>query len=376
MALIDNFSNTNLDRRGVVVSVKRIAKRTIELVISVPDGFDFLAGQYIWLMIPVLKYPDVRGNARMFSIASSPYKKNELDIVFRTSLSGYKKTLIEMLTGTPIIFSGPFGSPKLPQETSRPIILLAGGIGVAPFLSMIRCSAQVLSGHNITLVWTNPSKEEMAYSNELEMIEKKNLRFKLIKVFGQLTKGLCKQLAGSDFSNGPLWHVIGPQGFVNSADVFLRNAGVPSTDIFFEEFYPQTPLVIAFKKRLQDTPFPFTFINPFFMVVENASNHIVITDVNGMILYANQGAQDMTGYTFEEMKGNTPRLWGGLMLGDFYERLWKTIKYDRQIFCGEIKNRRKNQEQYDAFVRISPIIDKHNNLVAFIVTLIKEFPLF
>ncbi len=106
----------------------------------------------------------------------------------------------------------------------------------------------------------------------------------------------------------------------------------------------------------------------YLLAMESASNHIIITDVNGMIIYANKGAENMTGYTFEEMKGNTPRLWGGLMPIEHYKKLWQTIKYDHLPFSAEVKNRNKNQEEYYAMVNVSPIINANGILTGFVST--------
>jgi len=81
----------NLARQGTIISVRQIAKQIIEATIKVPEDFSFFAGQYIWLAIPELTYPDPKGNTRMFSIASSPTHKGHITIIFRTGDSGYKK---------------------------------------------------------------------------------------------------------------------------------------------------------------------------------------------------------------------------------------------------------------------------------------------
>ncbi len=106
----------------------------------------------------------------------------------------------------------------------------------------------------------------------------------------------------------------------------------------------------------------------YLWALEKVSNHIVITDINGMILYANKGAEIITGYTFEEMKGNTPRLWGGLMPKEFYNKLWANKENKLQVFSGEIKNRRKNQDEYYTLAHITPILDKRGKLTGFVAT--------
>lgn len=104
------------------------------------------------------------------------------------------------------------------------------------------------------------------------------------------------------------------------------------------------------------------------LALQSASQHIIMTDIDGRIFFANKGAEKMTGYTIEEMKGNTPRLWGALMPPDHYKNLWKTIKYDNKTFSAEVKNRRKNQDEYYALMHISPVIDEKNHLQGFVST--------
>ncbi len=102
------------------------------------------------------------------------------------------------------------------------------------------------------------------------------------------------------------------------------------------------------------------------LAVSQATNHIILTDINGKILFANEAAEIITGYRCSEMLGQTPRLWGGLQTPEFYTDLWKTIKIDKKKFSGTIQNRRKNGELYTAIANIAPILDVKNELIGFI----------
>ncbi|MEY3784226.1 MAG: hypothetical protein RLZZ230_548 [Candidatus Parcubacteria bacterium] len=113
--------------------------------------------------------------------------------------------------------------------------------------------------------------------------------------------------------------------------------------------------------RLHDVP-----VEIFRTAVENTFNHIIITDADGFIIYANKSAERLTGFTFAEMKGKTPALWGRQMEPAFYIELWDTIKNKKQPFHGEIKNKRKNDEIYYAIATISPIFDENGELTAFL----------
>lgn len=105
------------------------------------------------------------------------------------------------------------------------------------------------------------------------------------------------------------------------------------------------------------------------LAVENTSDQIVITDTNGIILYANHAAEVITGYTKNEIigqKAGAPHLWGGQMDKGFYQKMWATIKVEKQTFQGELKNRHKSGDLYYADVSITPILNENNDVVLFV----------
>lgn len=107
-------------------------------------------------------------------------------------------------------------------------------------------------------------------------------------------------------------------------------------------------------------------LEKFKQAVAYAYDHIIITDPNGIIVYCNNAAEKLTGYTFQEMIGSTPALWGNQMSKEFYENMWNTILTKKSTFIGEFKNKRKTGEFYTVLVTISPVLDANNNVVFFI----------
>jgi PAS domain S-box-containing protein len=86
-------------------------------------------------------------------------------------------------------------------------------------------------------------------------------------------------------------------------------------------------------------------------------DQIIVTDPEGIILFANPITQKNTGFSINELIGTKAgKKWGGLMEQGFYQNMWDTIKTQKKTFSGEIKNKRKNGEEYSAYVIISPII--------------------
>jgi PAS domain S-box-containing protein len=108
-------------------------------------------------------------------------------------------------------------------------------------------------------------------------------------------------------------------------------------------------------------------LQKFQLAVENASDQVVITDANGVVLYANKALETVTGYCPSEAMGQKAgRLWGKQMSLEFYKNMWKTIKFDKKNFTGEIKNRHKDGHKYIAEVSISPIIDGNGEVKFFV----------
>lgn len=95
----------------------------------------------------------------------------------------------------------------------------------------------------------------------------------------------------------------------------------------------------------------------------------MITDLDGAVLYANEGASKITGFPNKEIigkKAGAKELWGGLMDEKFYAQMWDTIKNKKQTFSGEINNQRKNGEKYVALSTISPVLDEDDELIYFV----------
>ena len=110
-------------------------------------------------------------------------------------------------------------------------------------------------------------------------------------------------------------------------------------------------------------------LKKFQLAVENASDHIIITNPDGIILYANKGVNKITGFNIAEVinkKAGTKELWGGLMDREFYQKLWQKIKVEKRPFEGEFKNKRKDGAEYEVAASITPILDEFDNVIFFV----------
>lgn len=192
--------------------------------------------------------PDrANGLTRTFSIASSPFAQ---DIVVATRMrdSSFKRALSILPIGTEVRIEGPMGSFTLHHNTARPAVLLAGGIGIAPFLSMLSYAAEERLHHPIILFYANRHFEDAAFLELLWKLEKANSRFRFVPTFtrtpnnsqswrgetGHITPEMISKHVGN--LRGPIFYIAGPPSMVAAARGTLVDAGVDEDDIRAEEF--------------------------------------------------------------------------------------------------------------------------------------------
>lgn len=110
-------------------------------------------------------------------------------------------------------------------------------------------------------------------------------------------------------------------------------------------------------------------LKKFELAVAGASDHIVITDPNGIILYMNDAAAEITGFSIKESigkKSGSPELWGGQMPKDFYIDFWNTIKVKKRSFQGIFSNIRKGGQKYEAANTVTPILGQDGEVRYFV----------
>lgn len=110
-------------------------------------------------------------------------------------------------------------------------------------------------------------------------------------------------------------------------------------------------------------------LKKFKFALEGISDQVIISDPDGIVLYANEALQDITGFSPQEAlgkKAGAGYLWGGNMGKAFYEEMWHRIKVEKKTFKGELKNKRKDGTLYQAVSIISPILDEIGNVIFFV----------
>ncbi len=228
---------------------KEVAEGTMAFYFGI-DGqpFVFKPGQCIRLTLLDPLYKDKKGNARDFSIASSPGEPS-LMIATRMTGSAFKRSLADLPVGSSVRVNGPYGEFLLNVDPMRPAVFLAGGIGITPFRSMIKHAIEQHALQRLTLVYCNRTPDDAAFLDELQDWEKENANLRLIATMtqpqnpGKTWTGRTGYI-GARFVKDQLreqtpsvYCVAGPPRFVSAVAEVLAIAGVNESEIRTDEFF-------------------------------------------------------------------------------------------------------------------------------------------
>jgi ferredoxin-NADP reductase len=213
-----------------------------------PPGFDFKPGQAIDL---ILSDPSVSGTdaaRHAFSIVSAPHE-GELVVATRMRDSAFKNALARMPVGAPAQIDGPFGSLTLHNKRERAAVFIAGGIGITPFMSMLRHAAHTGLEQRLVLLYSNRRPEDSAFLSELQRMEGDNPNFRLVATMtgmgesrvpwsgatGAIDEALLKKI-GAELPD-PVYYVAGPPAMVAALRGTLERSGVDGDDVRSEDFF-------------------------------------------------------------------------------------------------------------------------------------------
>ncbi len=237
-----------IDYQSTLLGRTDVAEGTMAFQFEKPNNFVFKAGQYIDLTLSGSEpqFGPSKGLTHTFSIASSPADE-ALVVTTRMRNSVFKQAMSTLPIGSPARIEGPMGSFSLHNNTARPAVFLAGGIGIAPFLSMLTYAAEEKLHHRIILFYSNRCLEDAAFIDVLWKLERDNPRFRFVPTLTRAAinnswKGKTGHinaemlLAYVGILRAPIYYIAGPPTMVAAARRTLIEAGVDEDDIRTEEF--------------------------------------------------------------------------------------------------------------------------------------------
>jgi ferredoxin-NADP reductase len=227
-----------------LIGRRTVARNTVELQFEKPSNLNFIPGQYAGFTLINPSETDEGGITRRFSILSSPHDEH-LAIATRIQRSAYKRVLNTLPIGDTIKFAGPTGNFILHKDTTIPAVMIAGGIGIAPFFSMIKHATQQPSPRTLILFYGNQTREDAAYLEDIQALQKQNPHLICIPTFsepdkewkgetGFITDTMLKKYLSN--INQPIFYICGSPAMVTALQETLVEMGIPDQHIQVEDF--------------------------------------------------------------------------------------------------------------------------------------------
>lgn len=228
-----------------VTSVRKIALKTWELTLRPKknNALDFYAGQFAWLNIG---HSPFSLHENPFSISSAPAQRPDVNFIIK-EMGDLTRRIGDVELGTVAYLDGAHGNLTLKGRKGKGIALIAGGVGIAPLISIARQLRVENDSRPLILLYGNRVIEQIVYKGELDQMARR-AKTQVIHVISEPKrgwKGLTGQI-GSDtiervfsFDGASKWLylVCGPPPMLNAVEGALIALGVPAEQIVLERFY-------------------------------------------------------------------------------------------------------------------------------------------
>ena len=223
--------------------IEWVAANVVRLRLALPDDdwFDFVPGQFVQVRVPGT------GHWRSYSMASGPGDMPTLELLIRVLDHGVMSDYLrdEAEAGDLVELEGPYGSFQL-QKSKAPHIFVAGGTGLAPFLSMLdRIRTYSGTKPELVLIFGCADGRDVFCVDTLE-----DAAYMLPKLRTRITADTHADPAAGVLAGNPVAHLepadvvapgttaylCGPPAMVDAARQRLLELGLPSTQIIAEQF--------------------------------------------------------------------------------------------------------------------------------------------
>ncbi|MGD9110301.1 MAG: 2Fe-2S iron-sulfur cluster binding domain-containing protein [Phycisphaerales bacterium] len=210
------------------------------------DTIDFIPGQYIQLLTPVYEKSSEEVY-RAYSIASDPAQKNAVELIIRLVPGGICTTYcFEYLkVGDTVKFNGPYGEFRQ-SETDSEMVFIAGGSGMAPFVSILHDMKNRNSQRKATYYFGANKVDELFLTEQMRLFENDLVDFKFVSVVyqpdhdkdykgetGLVTEAVERNIKDASQCEG---YLCGSPGMIDAAVEVLKKLGMTEDKIYYDKF--------------------------------------------------------------------------------------------------------------------------------------------
>lgn len=233
-----------------VVSMQMTGSTTLEVLLHADHPHKVMAfepGQYAAISFLRHRRPTP---TRCFSITSAPTTQTAIQFGIQVKGMYTEAAQQSLKPGSKVIVEGPFGNCVFNSDRDRIAVLIAGGIGITPFMSMMRYVSRLALPNDMVLFYSNHSQEDIPFLREIAELAQHNPK---LHPYFLISDGPTNLLAGQTVIKGHLdasqitavlgktfaessYFVCGSPRFMSSISKQLVKAGVPASRVMSEDF--------------------------------------------------------------------------------------------------------------------------------------------
>lgn len=231
---------------GEVLGVENLSETSFGLRVKLAKPIDFLPGQYVNVTVPGTD------KHRSYSFSSAPGAQ-EATFLIRNLPGGVMSSYLgeKSKAGDNVTLTGPMGAFYL-RPIERPQVWLAGGTGLAPFLSMLEQVAAQGSDHPITLYYAVTRAVDLVELDRVNALAEKIGNVTVITVLAAAEdaherKGfVTDHVTADDLNAGDCdVYLCGPPPMVDAVRAHFGKIGVAPANFYYEKFNPTEAEVAA-----------------------------------------------------------------------------------------------------------------------------------
>ena len=207
-------------------------------------GFEFMPGQFAWITARNNPFEE---SEHPFSISSSAARPETLTFTIK-ELGDFTSRIKELKPGEKVYVDGPYGHFSADRhQHAEHLVFIAGGVGITPFMSMLRTIAERGEKRPLTLLYANKDWENIIFREEIEALQKM-LNLKVVHVLekppedwsgetGFVTRAVLERhLPKAEQRNVVEIFICGPLPMLNAVERALADIGIPYGDYHSERF--------------------------------------------------------------------------------------------------------------------------------------------
>lgn len=226
---------------ATLTEIDRNSPTTVSFKLEADKAISFLPGQYVNLVVPGTQ------ETRAYSFSSAP-NQTGISFLIRDVPNGLMSTFMRQKasTGDTMTFTGPFGSFYL-RPVERPVLMLAGGTGLAPFLSMLLSLQNNPPAQPILLAYGVNTNDDLVELETLAALKAAIPSLEFFTVVVDPASGHPKtgyvtdHLTPAQLHDGNVdVYVCGPPPMVEGVRKWMDGAGVTPNSFHFEKFSSST----------------------------------------------------------------------------------------------------------------------------------------